>query len=86
MSRGVGRASPGLWFLIGVLGVILMVGLLGPSAAWAGFSSSAPAPAGLPALVKMMGPSDWGGIAVGTAIVFGILGRKLARDIQGWMR
>jgi hypothetical protein len=79
--QGVGEGLP-----VGLTQGRRAAGLLAAAPAFATFSSATPAPAGLPALVKMMGPSDWGGIAVGTAIVFGILGRKLAKDIQGWMR
>ncbi len=66
----------------------LMVGALGLApaiAAAAPFSAENPAPAGLFGLIARMGPADWGGIALGTAIVFGILGRKLLKDIRGWM-
>lgn len=86
MSRDPSPAAPARLARLGAVGLAAVAGLLAAAPAFATFSSATPAPAGLPALVKMMGPSDWGGIAVGTAIVFGILGRKLAKDIQGWLR
>ena len=86
MSTKTSTAAPARLARLGAVGLAAMAGLLVAAPAFATFSSATPAPAGLPALVKMMGPSDWGGIVVGTAIVFGILGRKLAKDIQGWLR
>lgn len=61
------------------------LGLLPAAALAAPFSTQNPAPAGLFGLIARMGPSDWAGIALGTVIVFGILGRKLLKDIRGWM-
>ena len=49
------------------------------------FSTQNPAPAGLGGLIARMGPADWAGIVAGTAIIFGILGGKLAKDIKGWL-
>ena len=73
--------------LRGLLGASSTAALaLAPAVALgAPFSSENPAPAGLFGLIARMGPSDWAGIALGTAIVFGILGRKLLKDIRGWM-
>ena len=82
MLRSAARTIPANLALIGV--VCAIVGA--PSVAYAAFSSEEPAPAGLPALIGLMTSADWGFVALGTVIVFGILGPRLARDIQGWLR
>jgi hypothetical protein len=37
-------------------------------------------------LIGQMTPMDWAFVGIASAIVFAILGKKMARDIAGWLR
>lgn len=38
------------------------------------------------AVLSAMTPVDWGFVAFASVVVLGILGPRMVRDIQGWLR
>ncbi len=63
------------------LGLLAILVLVSPMDAWSGER----APTGIPGLLEKMIVEDWVGAAIATGIIFAILGKKLGKDIRGWL-
>lgn len=78
----MGRAGlPAEVIVAKCLGLVAFLVLVSPINAW----SSERAPTGIPGLLEKMIFEDWVGAAIATGIIFAILGKKLGKDIRGWL-